>query len=172
MSHVHKTYIGIDPGKKGAVAVITDGHLCDMLSLVKLNTIDLFKFIEGHRADRTFITIEKAHARPLDGRRSIFSFGKSYGQALAVSEIVLGEALYKKEEEHTVGLIVVPSSIWKKTALGKGKHDKQDSINKVKEIYPDVNLKRTPRCTVDDDNIAEAILIALYGYKFWEGSQW
>jgi len=174
MSHVHRTFIGIDPGKKGAIAVITDGHLYEVRCLAEFSCSELLDFIEGHCGNKTFINIEKVHSRPLDGRKSVFSFGKGYGKLLAICEIAISHTpMHPIDEEGVMkvasGAIVrVPPAVWKKKVLGKGKHDKQDSINKAKELYPDVNLKRTPRCRVDDDNMAEAILIAYYGYKLWE----
>lgn len=34
-----------------------------------------------------------------------------------------------------------------------------------KRLYPDVNLKRTERSKKDDDNMAEACLLALYAKR-------
>ena len=39
------------------------------------------------------------------------------------------------------------------------------SILAAKRLYPTVSLKRTERCSNDDDNIADSLLLAAYGLK-------
>jgi hypothetical protein len=44
--------------------------------------------------------------------------------------------------------------------------DKQASIDLAKKLYPGVNLLKTQRSRVEDDNMAEALLLAHYGQSF------
>ena len=80
-SHFKKC-IGIDPGKGGGIAVLTNKTVkvypCprtveDMATLISmcLNKVS---------ASRTKVIIEKVWAFPTDGRMGSFSFGNNYGQ--------------------------------------------------------------------------------------------
>ena len=74
--------IGIDPGKSGGVAVITDEtvevHKCpytveDMATLIGICLNDVAAY-------RTRVFMEKVWAFPTDGRVGSFTFGCNYGQ--------------------------------------------------------------------------------------------
>ena len=47
--------------------------------------------------------------------------------------------------------------------------DKNTSIEVCKRLFPNVNLKATDRCKKDHDGIAEALLIAEYGRRHYNG---
>ena len=48
--------------------------------------------------------------------------------------------------------------------------DKNTSIEVCKRLFPNVNLKATDRCKKDHDGIAEALLIAEYGRRHYNGN--
>lgn len=93
--------------------------------------------------------VEKVGAMPGQGVTSMFHFGKSAGYIEGVLkaknipfELVSPQKWKKKYELHS---------------------DKEQSIAKCKELFPDINLLRTPRCKKESDGMAEALLIANYG---------
>lgn len=139
------TIIGIDPGSKGGIAIISnianaypydDGTL-DSLCKMKKDAI---------------VYVEQVHAMRGQGVTSMFNFGKSAGK-------IEGILIANNMEYH----YVTPQR-WKKE-FGLIGTDKNASIEMAKELFPNVNLKRTKRCRKEDDGMAEALLIAEYGRK-------
>ena len=76
--------IGIDPGVSGGVAVIENGQIeaVNCQDTVK----DMADYIKKHRWDciDMFCVIEKVHSVPGQGVRSVFTFGKNYGEWLGI----------------------------------------------------------------------------------------
>ena len=74
-------YIGIDPGKSGAIAFI-DGATGDAWAIKAKETMhDLCEAVrEAVGGQSCTATIEKVHSSPQMGVKSAFSFGQSYGQ--------------------------------------------------------------------------------------------
>ena len=154
-------YIGIDPGKQGAIAAIAEdkiffypmpltgkgkaGKVCG----AALRDI-LFRLPSGNK----FIAIERAQAMrkkgATQGVTSSFSFGMGYGIILGVVEC-LG----------LPHILVIPQS-WKKAILSElsWKGNKKASIEYCQRRWPDAVLRRTERCTTDDDGYADALCLA------------
>lgn len=143
-------YIGIDPGAKGAMALIggADGpeiipfdqkeymaHLCAL----KLDHKDCICCIEAVQPIRG------------NGIIALFKLGQSYGWLLGMLD--------------TIGIPYQPITPqkWKKE-FGLTS-DKAQSVEVCRRLYPDVNLKRTERSKKDDDNFAEAVLMATYAKR-------
>lgn len=146
---------GIDPGKKGGLAIIEDGNMIERL-VTPLNEEDnidweiLADFISKHNPNVVYV--ELVGARPGQGVCSMFSFGKSYGGLFGVCG-----ALKIKVKT------VIPRT-WQKKLLGDGTHEKEDTIKFVQEKFPLVSLLATKRSKVCHDGISDAIGIAYYGY--------
>lgn len=62
---------------------------------------------------------------------------------------------------------VVPAKVWQHVMFAgmHGKNPKELSIARATQMFPDVPLRRTTRCTTDDDGIADALCIATYGQR-------
>ena len=80
--------IGIDPGVNGGVAIIDDKWKDKAIEAVKCpDTIkDMADYLNVHCYDniKTLCIIEKVHSFPGQGVRSVFTFGKNYGQWLGI----------------------------------------------------------------------------------------
>ena len=80
--------IGIDPGVNGGVAIIDDKWKDKAIEAVKCpDTIkDMADYLSLHCYDniKTLCIIEKVHSFPGQGVRSVFTFGKNYGQWLGI----------------------------------------------------------------------------------------
>lgn len=149
--------IGIDPGKKGAIAFYdTESNSVEVLPLPwkkkenRLDAYQLRKSIDSAgRIDGCFI--EKVSAMPRQGVVSMFTFGKAFGSVVAVCE--------------SLGLDVqlVTPQRWKKGVMVEGKHGKQDAVRLCYDRFPDINLLKTDKSRVPSTDMAEAALIALYG---------
>ena len=82
----NKLVISIDPGKSGGIAWFDGKHMdwsktpsgaIGMANSVREIIADYE--VEGGIKNQILVTIEKVHAMPHDGRRSIFKFGMNYG---------------------------------------------------------------------------------------------
>lgn len=149
-------YLGIDPGQKGGIAVITTENAeisaAETFPYSDDKLKDLCSYLQG---SSVFCVVEKVGAMPKQGVTSMFNFGKSFGYILGVLE-----ANYIPYE------LVQPRK-WKKHFSLTD--DKGASIKTAKRLFPNVSLLPTPRCRVDNDGMAEALLMALYAYRLTQG---
>lgn len=146
-----KYFVGIDPGKDGAIAVISE-----------LGEVRICHFEEGYKealaklacdADLRFVYcyMERVHSMPRDGGKSAFAFGQNYGYIQGLLDA------------YNIPYNTVPPQVWKKAfSLG---NNKEDSIKTAHQLFPKVDLRRTERCKTMHDGKAEALLIAEYAYR-------
>lgn len=155
-----KVLIGIDPGLRGAIAVLAGRdlvHVADM-PVVPVSwagktrnevspalLYSLLASIQHEHGKATMAVVERVSASPQMGRTSAFRFGEGYGAVNAV----LACAGISAET-------VVPGK-WKK-ALG---------LTSVKDASRGLAMKRWPDCAEmferkKDDGRAEAALLAEY----------
>lgn len=151
----NKTIIGIDPGKKGGIAVFKydEWKVFQMpLSGKDINEKELSDifFNIPDRAENIIACLEKVHAMPGQGVTSMFTFGMGYG--------ILRGILSAYEIPYR---LVTPQA-WKKVVLAGLSKDKNESCNYVLRKYPEINLM-PGRKQVPDLGIADAVCIAEYG---------
>ncbi len=142
-------FIGIDPGKKGGVAVIYE-DICNVYPYSDKNLIQVCWIYRRN----CFATVENVHAMPGQGVTSTFSFGKSFGYILGVLDA------------YGIPHTEVDPRAWKKEFGVTA--DKKTSIWKCEELYPGLNLYPTKRSRTKSDGMAESVLISLYGMKHYE----
>lgn len=144
-------YGGIDPGKNGGIAVIDDNNkMCYLSSMDNQSLVDCFSRAEWNR--EIVVCVEKVGALPGQGVTSMFNFGKSAG----FIEGVLHSFFIPYQ-------LITPQK-WKKE-FGLIHKDKKDSVLVCKQLFPDVNLLPTPRCTKESDGMAEAALMAIFAKR-------
>ena len=161
-------YVGIDPGKKGAIAALFEktGILSvDPLPLVTSpNGRDEYDLPQLARALRfldrpVHFYVERQQPIPSSvqagGAMTNFSVGYILG--------VLEAFLVAYELPYT---LVTPRR-WQATMLDgiPGKDTKQRSILAAQRLFPTQSLKRTERSRVPDSGFADALLIAEYGRR-------
>ena len=145
-------YIGVDPGKNGGIAIIdSDGVIAFPFSEERL-LIELDGIAQEYEC---ICYLEHVHAMPKQGVSSTFNFGMNFGFIQGVLKAY--EIPYE---------LVTPQK-WKKEFSCTS--DKNTSIEVCKRLFPNVNLKATDRCRKDHDGIAEALLIAEYGRRHYNG---
>lgn len=140
------TYIGIDPGKAGAMAIL-DG---DSYFVTKFEQGEYISALLGVDPKQSIVCLEHVHAMPGQGVTSMFSFGQNLGWIQGVLE--------------TLGIpyeLVTPQK-WKREFSIS---DKNGSVSVCKRLFPYIDLRRTERCRKDDDGIAEAVLMAEYARR-------
>ncbi len=145
--------MGIDPGHKGGFALLRDGTDPHVWPMPDTLTGILSAFESHGRPDLAII--ESVHAMPGQGVCSMFSFGRGVGQLEAL-------LVYKG-----VPWRAVAPQRWQKTVLGSlpGSEGKRAAIAWIRQQWPTLNLRASPRCKTDHDGMADALAIAFYGFK-------
>ena len=136
-------FIGIDPGKSGAMAII-DGQ---NVKLVPFDEYEYISALTSYDPHQCFCILERVGAMPKQGVTSSFNFGANYGWIQGML--------------WTLGIpfeLVTPQK-WKKE-FGVTS-DKNTSIAVAHRLFPNMDFRRTPRSRTDDDGIAEALLMAV-----------
>ena len=144
------TYIGIDPGKKGAFAVI---DISDMVIRYAIPWDEL-KFVNEMRImdmKKTVACLEHVHAMPGQGVTSMFTFGENFGFIQGVLTA------------YGIPFELVTPQKWKKEFSITS--DKNTSISVCKRLFPDVSLLPTDRSRKEHDGMAEALLMAEYARR-------
>lgn len=75
---MHKTIIGIDPGKSGAIAIIYPDGCIVTHKMDESEIVDILGRTKWKEEDCACY-LEQVHAMPGQGVTSMFSFGNSYG---------------------------------------------------------------------------------------------
>ena len=147
-------YIGVDPGKNGGIAFIdSDGVIAFPFSEERL-LIELDGIAQEYEC---ICYLEHVHAMPKQGVSSTFNFGMNFGFIQGVLKA------------YAIPYELVAPQKWKKEFSCTS--DKNTSIEVCKRLFPDVNLKATERCKKDHDGMAEALLIAEYGRRHYNGKE-
>ena len=137
-------YIGIDPGKSGAIAIILDDG---KLYVEKFNEgiKSLFDLVKLCSKYKYTCAIEKVHSYPGQGVASTFSFGVNYGIWLSILN------------SNNIHYHNPTPQKWMSYYLELGTYDKKDRKAKLKAIAQ--SLYPTTKVTLVN---ADAILIAHY----------
>ena len=147
--------LGIDPGKKGGLAILTDRDKLSVAAMpvkklpngkVEVDALRIYVALRKHIIN--FAAIEQVHAMPGQGVVSMFSFGQNYGTLLGVLDC-LG-----------IKTLRIEPSVWK-SGLGLAR-DKEASLEMARKLFPKNGLDfSNPMC----DGVAEAALIAHFAKK-------
>ena len=154
-----KVFCGIDPGKDGALAILSYretpiivpfseteyANQLRRLSLVTRNGID----------GSVFCIVEHVGAMPGQGVTSCFSFGQNFGFILGLLTA------------YCIPYELVRPQRWKKEFGCTS--DKNTSIEVAQRMFPGVDLRRTEKCKKPHDGIAEALLMASYAKRHLGG---
>lgn len=145
-------YVGIDPGKKGGIAVIDEyGAVHETLPMPNIFYLNESLLNLSAIAPISHVLLEKAQAMPKQGVCSMFNYGEHYGmiQGVVVSQ-KLRFTLIKPQE-------------WQKEML-KGTTSTTDTksraLEAVKRLFPKLNLFATPRCRKPHDGMIDSVLLA------------
>lgn len=134
-------YLGVDPGKSGAIAAVWADGL--PFGHVKNTEEDraLCEWLAEAASWQLFAHIEKVHAMPRQGVVSTFKFGESYGSL----KMLLASQSVPFEE--------VTAAKWQGALRCRSKGDKNVTKRKAQELFPTVRMTHA---------IADAYLIAEY----------
>jgi len=157
------TFLGIDPGKTGAIAIIAPDYT-EVLDTPtyddtgELDPVGMSRIVGGLVAATglkhphpVLATLELAQAMPKQGVSSVFKYGTGYGIWIGILAAFRVPAFLK-----------VRPGIWKKAMLPAdvNRSDKLESVKLARRLFPDVDLGKRR-----DAGRAEALLIAEYGRR-------
>ena len=142
-------YIGVDPGKKGGVAVI-DGDGAEVYAWDDQTFVNVMAATMNK--GKCVAAVEKVGAMPGQGVTSMFSFGQSFGFILGVLTAF------------GIGYQLVPPTLWKRE-FGLLHTEKQASVDVAKRLFPGVSLLPTERCRKESDGMSDALLICEYARR-------
>ena len=140
----YKFVIGIDPGKHGALGLISMDRSVGYAEVLDLAQLDqVVKAIRSLNSETTLAVIEKVSASPRMGVTSAFHFGESFG---VVQGIMIGLGF---------DTILSPPRNWKRE-MGLSS-EKEASLSLARKVFPTMSerLKRK-----GDADRAEALLLA------------
>lgn len=160
-------YIGVDPGKSGAIAVVdTTGVTAYKMPEDVYGLLGLLNSIatEGFGVR---VVIEKVHSMPSDGAQGAFTFGKNVGQLEGVLA-VLGFPTMEATPQNWMKLIPgMPAP--KKTQNGEKKTAKQKADEKkIRKEYIHQWVQKLLGKHVDKYK-ADAVAIAILADQIWRG---
>ena len=151
-----KTWLGIDPGIKGGLAMIDSEGAVSTSPMPtmqdgKRTVIDIAEVVEwaAHSTSYMCAAIERTHPKPPMGMASAYSFGYTTGQLVGLLQA------------RFVPHVMVPATDWRKKVLAYLSKNASGAITFVGRTYPDVDL-RPGRTRKPHDGIAEALCIAHY----------
>lgn len=152
-------FIGIDPGKKGGIAIIHNNncmlaHEMPVNSDGEIDSQTIYQILDGiFPLPGFFCVLEKAQAMPKQGVVAMFNYGKGYGEILAVLKIL------------KIPFQEIQPMRWKKE-FNLVKKDKSASIVVAEKLFPD-QVFLTPKMRLMDGK-AEALLLAEYAKRMYK----
>lgn len=173
-------YMGVDPGLRGAIAILTDTGQVELLvptptsdnegGRQEYNLAAIAKLLcAAARAGEVLVTVEKLQGLPATfgpkekpihtGFLANVARGEARGWAWMVAALAATGLPITCE-------LVSPKEWQKELVKGfpAGGH-KERSVAVAKRLFPDVVLFRTPRSRLEDDGMAEALLLAELGRR-------
>lgn len=154
-----KCVIGIDPGKQGAIALLSnDPETCFFWLLADVERGIGMSFEEIiRRYDVQHAYIEKAQAMPHQGVVSMFTYGVGFGKLLGWCEML------------SLPYTLVPPRTWTKEIHQgcAGESAKIKSSQAVKRLFPKEDLKGLGSTRLHP-GLIDALLIAEYGRRMFK----
>ena len=135
-------YIGIDPGKTGAVAILDNKG--KYINVLDFGQEELMSALIDYAPVVKFAYLEKVHSMPGQGVVSTFSFGENFGWWQGVLETL--------EIPYTT---IRPQDWMKKYSLQKSSASDKPGLEVARKLFPEAPLRLKKH-----HNRADALLIA------------
>ena len=153
--------IGIDPGLTGAIAIMQNNKVLDIIDMPvmaegkknkkQLNSAQLANIIRNNitDSDEKAVVVEQVNAMPGQGVTSMFHFGQSFGVLKGICSAM------------NLSMYFVRPAKWKKY-FNLINSEKDASRTRAIEIFPYFSMNLSKK---KDANKADAMLIASYFYE-------
>jgi len=169
-----KTYVGLDIGSLGFLA-IQRGDEKYFYPLCDHDMKEIFEYLKDLKEESKGYLVcvfEDVHAIFGVSANSTFGFGfqKGYiiGYLIALGipyEAVLPKKWQKEIWTNADMVYKTSGKVSKKGKLIKSVDTKATSKNAAKRLFPNIDLRRTTRCSTIDDNKADALLMSEYARR-------
>ncbi len=147
--------IGIDPGAQGALAW-WDKESGFCVELLEDNPLRWLQ--ELQHAPSVHVLIEKAQAMPGQGVCSMFNYGTGFGKILGWCEAL--------KLPHT---LITPREWTKEMHKGcTAKTAKEKSVQAVSRLFPNFDLRPTPKSKKPHLGLVDALLICEYARRHFQ----
>lgn len=171
-----KQYVACDPGKDGSMAIIRPDGQIELHKYPKIGTeYDIDGMIEMFRQFRDtdcHIVIENVMAlqKPMDAGNWSLSRGKTILEMCCIffklPFTMVHSKTWQKEIWEGIKPIEIPTNKKDKNGNVKYKVDtKATTLLAIKRLFPNVDLKRTQRCSTDDEGHSDALAMVEYGRR-------
>jgi crossover junction endodeoxyribonuclease RuvC len=155
-----KVYVGIDPGKEGAIAFYTPKtkklHIVDWPSSDSeseiIHTIE--PYCNAFVVDVAHCVLEKVSSMPKQGVVSVFSFGMNFGIWKGITAFFGWKRSFLTPQAWRKGL-VTPSD---------GPDPKKANYNVCTRLFPDYESFTGPKGAIKDGRVDAALM----AYKAWK----
>ena len=156
-----KTYVGIDPGKHGFIAVLRGDGGTEFLSIEDSGDREVSEFLRVLAAAECYAVIEDVHAIFGASAKATFEFGYCKGWLVGLLPA------------HGIAFSMVAPKSWqqgvwercdKVTKEGRVR-PKETSVRCAARIFPNVDLRRNERCKTVSEDKCDALLMAEYGRR-------
>ncbi len=149
-----KYVLGIDPGVRGAFAVLNSkGKLIEYWLMLKY---DMAKLEDNLcKYNYAVVAIEKSQPMPRDGVKQAFGTGLGYGKLIALLEL------------NGISITEVSPQTWQPKILGKTEKGKaKEVVQSLCKVWHPNETFMPGKCTTIHDGVCDAIAIAHYALKY------
>ena len=161
-----KHYIGIDPGQRGFLTVVSpEGECVNSLAIEDSTEQDIVRFLSGWGEAGAVAAMEDVHSMPGQGVATTFAFGRNVGfligvlVALQIPYTLVSPQVWQRE-------VWIASDKVYTTKDGKKKvQPKATSINAATRLFPTVDLRKSERSKTPHDGKCDSLLIATYAKR-------
>lgn len=168
-----KIYLGIDPGSDGYLAVIDNGEY-RFLPIEDTPMLEIGKFVGEFRDTQCVAVLEDVHSVFGSSAQGTFNFGLSKGflLGLLIAHRIPYVLVAPKDWQSGVWINADKEYTTQKQKLKNGGEKtvrkvetKQTSYNAALRLFPDVDFRKSARCTKPHDGKVDALLMAEYGRR-------
>lgn len=145
-------YIGIDPGQKGSSCILgfDEPIFCGPGVEGLISALFVTNYAGIH------VVLEKSHAMKGQGVSSTFTFAQGYGELIgALKACKIAYTCVHPRTWTKVMLQGVPTRF----------EGKQRAAYAAAQLFPTIDLRRTPKCKKPDEGMVDALLIAEWGRR-------
>jgi hypothetical protein len=170
-----KTYVGIDPGKDGAIAILYPNGAIKTICTPKIGTeydkgrmFSILTDIVQESEGRCHFVLENINGHVAQGRSTAFVMGIGKGLwemaliAAKAPHTLVASQSWQKVAWQGVPPVKIPC---KQNKSGVKTDSKATSLIAAKRLFPNVDLRKSARATTPHDGIVDALLMAEYARR-------
>lgn len=167
-----KEYIGIDPGKRGYIAVLSGGGV-EFFGIGSHTELEVSEYLGRYSGHCCHAVLEDVHAVYGSSAGATFEFGRIKGmlEGMLVAHKIPYTLVQPKEWQGKVWTNADREYCHKAAKGGAGAgvrrvtDTKATSARAARRLFPAVDFRRSERCSRVDDNMVDSLLMAEYARR-------